>query len=346
MALAFEAISKNSFINFVVKSPDVEDRQPPRSRSADSARKRPGVMEIEKLAQQSLQSLTSILNGGASETTPPALSPATPVCKASNPPVPDSQKSCSDSPQTPLDKCSDVNSSCSSTVATDDTSSEHGESTINRMKAVWSSGSICSMVSDRCGSVAEDGAEATGENPSPTCIRGANQPKVVPQMRHHEVPKNHNMAEMYRASKWQPPTTLMIRNVPGKYTQEDLMQDLMETGFGGTYNFLYLPMDKGTGASVGYAFVNFVDPITAANCMKWFEGHRFLHQQRSSKKLAKISVAHLQGLEKNLQHYKNTIVNASTAESRRPVVIANVSSVSEYVDHSWLMQAPYGGEQQ
>jgi len=146
-------------------------------------------------------------------------------------------------------------------------------------------------------------------------------------MKHRQVPKNQNMEEMSKLSKGEAPTTLMIRNIPGKYTQDDLMQDMSDKSFAHTYDFLYLPMDKGTGAGVGYAFVNFIDTAVAAKFTKSFDGYRFSRQQRSSKKLAKISVAHLQGLEKNLQHYKNAAVNAPNDECRRPVIIASIASM-------------------
>jgi len=258
-----------------------------------------------------------------------------------------------------------------STMAPDDASSDGGFeqcsfSGASRIRPVWSSGSISSMVSGDCGSLAEDdevefeldieaGAVAAREKEqtvalekkepeqvklSPPVIKEVQQApieraepatpihgKVTPEMSHGLVPKTQNMAEMYTATKDEPPTTLMIRNIPGKYSQNDLMIDLKDAGFGGTYDFLYLPIDKGTAANVGYAFVNFMDSTVAAKCKGSFEGHRFALHQRSSTKLARISVAHLQGLEKNLQHYENAAVNASKERRRRPVVMANLSNM-------------------
>jgi len=145
--------------------------------------------------------------------------------------------------------------------------------------------------------------------------------KVTAEMSHSMVPKIHDMAEMYKSSQDAPPTTLMIRNIPGKYSQDDLIMDLNDKGFGSTYDFLYLPIDKVTSNNVGYAFVNFVDPATAARCIESFQDHRFDRLRRSSNKFARISVAHLQGLANNLQHYEKTIVNASREKGRRPLVV-------------------------
>merc|ERR1740130_52741 len=120
----------------------------------------------------------------------------------------------------------------------------------------------------------------------------------------------------------------MIRNIPGRYTQEDFRMDLQDLGFAGTYDFLYMPVDKGTAANVGYAFVNFIDPSLAAQCMHTFENFRFTRHHRSSK-MARVSVAHLQGLEKNLEHYQNAAVNMSKEKRRRPVVFANIAKMIE-----------------
>merc|ERR1719223_2454172 len=112
----------------------------------------------------------------------------------------------------------------------------------------------------------------------------------------------------------------MIRNIPRKYSQYDLMMDLHDKGFNRCYDFLYLPIDRSTSYNIGYAIVNFVDASTAAKCLAIFEGHCFARLQHSSNnKFARISVSRLQGLENNLQHYENTAV-AKQKLQLRPVV--------------------------
>jgi hypothetical protein len=233
-----------------------------------------------------------------------------------------------------------------STMAPDD-ASECG-SIMRRMPHVSSSGSVNTMLSDW--NLAEDeeiefeldieaGAAAARQHLKPPgvfgpparhvapIVFGAERGKTTPEMSHSQVPRSQDMTEMFNSSKHEEPTTMMIRNIPGRYTQNDLMLDLKDLGLAGTYDFLYMPVDKATSANVGYSFVNFVDPAWATMCLKVFEHFRFTRHQQSSKKMASVSVAHLQGLEKNLQHYENTAVNISKEKRRRPVIMANIAKM-------------------
>ena len=78
---------------------------------------------------------------------------------------------------------------------------------------------------------------------------------------------------------------------------EELIAELDDLGFAGTFNFLYIPLDKGTMSNVGYAFVNFVTKDWASKCIEAFQGYRFKRHRKTSGKIAAISAAHLQGLE-------------------------------------------------
>jgi hypothetical protein len=54
-------------------------------------------------------------------------------------------------------------------------------------------------------------------------------------------------------------TTLMIKNIPNKYTSKMLLAAIDEKNQG-TYNFLYLPIDFKNKCNVGYAFINMLNP--------------------------------------------------------------------------------------
>merc|ERR1719502_1018151 len=119
----------------------------------------------------------------------------------------------------------------------------------------------------------------------------------------------------------------MIRNIPNSYTQRELLKELESLGYAGTFDFLYIPVDKGTMSNVGYAFVNFTDLQYAKMCMQTLQTYRFKKHRKPTGKIAAVSVAHIQGLEANLKHYENAAVNSAKLKQRRPVVMANISQV-------------------
>lgn len=63
-------------------------------------------------------------------------------------------------------------------------------------------------------------------------------------------------------------TSLLLQNLPATFSQKDLLALLDRVGLCGGYDFVYLPVDVITGASFGYAHVNFVDVATAESA-RW-----------------------------------------------------------------------------
>jgi hypothetical protein len=306
--------------------------------------------QVQDKTEQSLQRLTTALNSGVLQPSESQMDTEVSHAKQRMPTLMED----SDITNPRADKERQTSGCSSSTMAPEDTLGALTLSPKTNIRKAWSSNSISSMVS--WADVADDeevefdldinaGAEAAQKQAAAkkqAVIEAPLRPpgffvdvtdappaqksgKHTQEMTHSFVPKSHNMAEMAKATKNEPATTLMIRNIPGKYAQTDLIADLQDTGFGNAYDFLYLPIDKGTSNNVGYAFVNFVDPRVASAFMQAFAGHCFAQLHGSSNKRARISVAHLQGLEKNLAHYAQTAVSVSKQQQRRPVVLANMS---------------------
>lgn len=96
-------------------------------------------------------------------------------------------------------------------------------------------------------------------------------------------------------------TTVMLRNIPNRYRQEWLVDEILAVAPG--CDFVYLPVNtKKKVANLGYAFVNFEESWQAEKFMEEFAGHRFVRQLRSLKR-AEISPAKMQGKDAHIAVY-------------------------------------------
>lgn len=117
--------------------------------------------------------------------------------------------------------------------------------------------------------------------------------------------RESNLAEKYQTDG--PFTTVMIRNIPTEYKQDELILEVSEVmGSPQSFDFFYLPWDTQNDCNIGYVFVNFPDPGAAQMAVRAFSNYNFrLHD---SKKVGKVSPAHIQGLENNLRHLQDRAV--------------------------------------
>eukprot|EP00439_Symbiodinium_sp_Y106_P076059 s234_g15.t1 len=159
--------------------------------------------------------------------------------------------------------------------------------------------------------------------------------------RHGQVPKRANLKEQFEKEQFEKGdaakkvTTLMLRNVPNAYDREALMAELANLGFEGSFDFLYLPIDTSTKNNVGYAFVNFCDEEACMKCMNALRGYFFKGQPYNRRRPAIVSVAHLQGLEANLQHYSRTQVFNARLPCQRPWVAREAATALALADCQW-----------
>jgi len=104
-------------------------------------------------------------------------------------------------------------------------------------------------------------------------------------------------------------TTVMLRNIPNKYTREMIIQQLNRE-FAGTYDFLYLPIDFKNKCNVGYAFINFRNGDTCSVFVSQFNGVdvRKCLPGLNSKKIVEVTPARVQGFTENVRRLKNSPV--------------------------------------
>ncbi|CBI16829.3 unnamed protein product, partial [Vitis vinifera] len=117
----------------------------------------------------------------------------------------------------------------------------------------------------------------------------------------------------YRDSR----TTVMIKNIPNKYSQKLLMNMLdnhcidcnKQVPDGGdqplsSYDFIYLPIDFNNKCNVGYGFVNMTSPQATWRLYKAF--HLQSWKVFNSTKICEVTYARIQGLEALKEHFKNS----------------------------------------
>ncbi|KAL5855924.1 hypothetical protein ACOSQ4_005726 [Xanthoceras sorbifolium] len=134
---------------------------------------------------------------------------------------------------------------------------------------------------------------------------------VLPKQRHPVVAVQEDGGD----------TTVMIRNIPNRFTREMLMDFLddhcmvenqkakqlqngeAESIIVSAFDFLYLPMDFESGVNKGYAFVNFTDPRAAWKF--YLAAHNLSWGAFLSNKICQIASARLQGKEELERHFES-----------------------------------------
>ncbi|XP_061993085.1 protein terminal ear1 homolog [Rosa rugosa] len=114
-------------------------------------------------------------------------------------------------------------------------------------------------------------------------------------------------------------TTLMIKNIPNKYSQklllsmldnhcihcnEQILRDGDEDQPLSSYDFVYLPIDFNNKCNVGYGFVNMTSPEATWRLYKAF--HHQNWEVFNSRKICEVTYARVQGLEALKEHFKNS----------------------------------------
>ncbi|KAK6810628.1 hypothetical protein RU639_013445 [Aspergillus parasiticus] len=100
-------------------------------------------------------------------------------------------------------------------------------------------------------------------------------------------------------------TTIMLRNIPNKIDQTMLKAIVDETSHG-KYDFMYLRIDFANNCNVGYAFINFEDPIDIIDFVNVRAGRTW--NCFNSDKVAEVSYATIQGKDCLVQKFRNSSV--------------------------------------
>eukprot|EP00930_Biecheleria_cincta_P040091 TRINITY_DN2749_c0_g2_i3.p1 TRINITY_DN2749_c0_g2~~TRINITY_DN2749_c0_g2_i3.p1 ORF type:complete len:413 (-),score=72.32 TRINITY_DN2749_c0_g2_i3:75-1313(-) len=110
-------------------------------------------------------------------------------------------------------------------------------------------------------------------------------------------------------------TTVVVRNVPARYTQERLLEVWEPDG---SYNFLYLPYSVRQKRGSGYVFVNFCSHQAASDFWQKVQGTRLPGCEHL--KSLDVAVADVQGLENNLRYWGNRKLSRISNANFLPIV--------------------------
>jgi len=99
-------------------------------------------------------------------------------------------------------------------------------------------------------------------------------------------------------------TTIMIRHIPNKYSYQILLEEI-NIVCKDKYDCFYLPLDSENNCNLGYAFINFINPLHIIYFYNTFKSRKWLHF--NSYKECDLSFAKYQGkyeltsnIEKNM----------------------------------------------
>ncbi|RRT76893.1 hypothetical protein B296_00010861 [Ensete ventricosum] len=119
-------------------------------------------------------------------------------------------------------------------------------------------------------------------------------------------------------------TTVMIKNIPNKFSRDMLIGLLDEhcakenekaqlpDSAPSQYDFVYLPIDFKNGCNLGYAFVNFTTPAAARRL--YGAMHRHEWKVFGSKKISHVCYARIQGRKALVDNFKNSNFRCDTDE--------------------------------
>jgi len=176
----------------------------------------------------------------------------------------------------------------------------------NQLMAMGTHGSpqsrsyIASLLASQNGRAAQASMHIPANSSGIGCMgsngQGVNNrsPLTQQQQQQQQQPPAQQSQARFRA-EWGEAKTVMVRNIPPRYTQDMLLKEWPNVG---NYDFLYLPICIDKKRNATYAFVNFNDSELAEQFYSTWHKKRLQHF--STKKALDISPADVQGRDDNL----------------------------------------------
>jgi len=155
----------------------------------------------------------------------------------------------------------------------------------------------------------------------------------------HEHVDVHDPAASSHTDLWGPDiTTVMIRRIPRRFTQQMLVAEVVSHGFGGYFNFLYLPWERKQNTNMGYAFMNFVYPKGAMEFKEVFDGLCLNSEMEMKSRPLRVHPAAVQGYQANRWHFMRTKVGQNQDSNYSPIFLEHHSIEQKEIAGQWHYQ--------
>jgi len=137
--------------------------------------------------------------------------------------------------------------------------------------------------------------------------------------RKNSIDEDHNCIDLeILLRKKDKRTTIMIRHIPNKYNIGSMLDEI-NVDFKGKYDLFYLPIDYINSCNLGFAFINFVDPMHIILFYELFRGKRW--KKFNSEKICELAYAKFQGKKDLIAHFeKGSVMNFDT-EDKKPLIL-------------------------
>ena len=113
-------------------------------------------------------------------------------------------------------------------------------------------------------------------------------------------------------------TTLMIKNIPNKYTISSFLDEI-NIYFKHTYDVFYLPIDYVNKCNLGFAFINFVEPLHIILFYELYRGKKW--KKFKSDKICELLYAKFQNKKELISHFEKGKVLLFDSVEKRPLIL-------------------------
>lgn len=125
-----------------------------------------------------------------------------------------------------------------------------------------------------------------------------------------------------------PVVTLTVKGLPSYYNEEMLLFEMVNRGFTGHFDLLYIPYSPEHGSNIGYAVINFTQPEYATQFYALFHGEVLDEEMTISGRNLVVDATPLQGYEANSYHSAIDLASRTLAPS---------GSFLDQLLHKWEM---------